>query len=124
MGIRADAADAEYQLVQAQNLLQSQNYEQSIHCAGAAIQSARQVYYAAMQQALVQQMAMAAEGRRRAARMAAPAWDGISFGAAAATAAAATILNNASANAASPSASDDPATAVGSWSSDVGQGSW
>ena len=69
-------------------------------------------------------MAMAAEGRRRAARMAAPAWDGISFGAAAATAAAATILNNASANAASPAASDDPATAVGSWSSDVGQGSW
>jgi hypothetical protein len=124
MGIGVDASSAEYQLVQAQNLLQSQNYEQSIHCAGAAIEAARQVYYAAMQQALVQQMAMAAEGRRRAARMAAPAWDGISFGAAAATAAAATILSNASANAASPSASDDPATAVGSWSSDVGQGSW
>ena len=123
MGVGVDASSAEYQLVQAQNLLQSQNYEQSIHCAGAAIQAARQVYYSAMQQVLVQQMAMAAEGRRRAARSAAPAWDGISFGAAAATAAAATILNNASANAASPQPSE-PATAVGSWSSDVGQGSW
>ena len=125
MGIGADTSSAEYQLMQAQNLLQSQNYEQSIHSAGAAIQAARQVYYAAMQQALAQQMAMAAEERRRAARMSAPAWDGISFGAAAAASAAATILNNAAANAASPpSPPAEPATAVGSWSSDVGQGSW
>jgi len=123
-GIGADTSSAEYQLGQAQNLLQSQNYEQSIHCAGAAIQAARQVYYAAMQQALLQQMAMAAEERRQAARMAAPAWDGISFGAAAAASAAATILNNASSNAAPAPSPSEPATAVGSWSSDVGHGSW
>jgi hypothetical protein len=125
MGIAADTSSAEYQLVQAQNLLQSQNYEQSIHSAGSAIEAARQVYYAAMQQAVFQQMAIAAEERRRAARMAAPTWDGISFGAAAAASAATAILENASANAApAESDSSDSATGVGSWSSDVGQGSW
>ena len=108
--------------MQAQQLLQAQNYEQSIQYAGSATQSARQVYYAAMQQAMLQQMAAQAEQRRRAARMAAPAWDGISFGAAAATTAAATILENA--GSAAPARSPEPATAVGSWGGDTAQGSW
>ena len=55
----------------------------------------RQVYYAAMQQVMAQQVASMMEQRRRAARMAVPAWNGVSFGAAAATAAAAAILDNA-----------------------------
>jgi hypothetical protein len=124
MGMGVDTSPAEYQLVEAQNLLQSQNYEQSIHSAGAAIESARQVYYAAMQQALFQQMARTAEARRERARMSGPGWgDGISFGAAAAATAAATILSNATADAASTSEAE-PATAGSSWSSDVGEGSW
>jgi hypothetical protein len=53
-------------------------------------------------------------------RMAAPAWNGVSFGATAATAAAAVILDHA-ANDSGPAPSD---TGGGSWSSDTGQGSW
>jgi len=49
------------------------------------MQTARQLYYSAMQQALLRQMTMAAEERRRVTRMAAPSWNGASFGAAAAT---------------------------------------
>ncbi len=74
MGIGADTGGAQSQLMQAEQLLQSQNYEQSIQYAGAATQLARQVYYAAMQQAMLQQAAEMAEQRRRAARAAAPAW--------------------------------------------------
>jgi len=121
MGFLVDTSTPESQLLRAQQLLQTQNYEQSIQCAGAAIQAARQVYHAAKQQAMAQQAAEIEEQRRRAAQMAAPQWNGVSFGAAAATAAAAVILDNA-ASAAPPD--PGPATAVGSWSSDTGQGSW
>jgi len=121
MSVMVDTSSAESQVLQAQQLLQTQNYEQAIQCAGAAIQAARQVYYAAMQQVMAQQVAIMVEQRRSAARTAVPAWNGVSFGAAAATAAAASILDNA-ARAAPPDAG--PATAAGSWSSDTGQGSW
>ena len=124
MGIGSDTSSAQSQLMQAEQLLQSQNYEQSIQYAGAATQSARQVYYAAMQQAMLQQMAAEAEQRRRAARMAAPAWDGVSFGAVAATTAAATILENAVSASAAPAREPEPATAGGSWSGETAQGSW
>jgi uncharacterized membrane protein YgcG len=124
MGFMVDTSSAESQVLQAQQLLQSQNYEQSIQCAGAAIQAAREIYYAAMQQMMLQQAAMAAEARRAAARRAAQPWNGVSFGAAAASAAAATILQNAARGAeADPSES---ANAVGSWpsESETGQGDW
>jgi len=121
MGFLVDTSTPESQVFQAQQLLQAQNYEQAIQCAGAAIQTARQIYHAAKQQAAAQQAAELAEQRRREAQMAAPAWNGVSFGAAAATAAAAVILENA-VSAAPPD--PGPATAVGSWSSDTGQGSW
>ena len=80
MGMMVDTSSAESQLLQARQLLQTQNYEQAIRSAGAAMQAARQIYYAAMQQAMVQQVAIMAEQRRRAARMAAPPWNGVSFG--------------------------------------------
>jgi hypothetical protein len=118
-GFGVDTATPESQVLQSQQLLQTQNYEQSIQLAGAAMQTARQLYYSTMQQALLRQMTMAAEQRRRATRMAAPSWNGVSFGAAAATAAAATILGQSAT--AVPPPSD---TAVGSWSSDTAQGSW
>jgi hypothetical protein len=128
MGIGSDTAGAQSQLMQAEQLLQSQNYEQAIQYAGAATQLARQVYYAAMQQAMLQQAAEMAEQRRQAARAAAPAWDGISFGTAAATAAAATILDNAvtAGPVAAPQSerAPEPATAAGSWGGETAQGSW
>jgi uncharacterized membrane protein YgcG len=124
-GMGIDTERAQSQLTQAEQLLQSQNYEQSIQYAGAATQLARQVYYAAMQQAMLQQAAAMAEERRRAARAAAPAWDGISFGTAAATAAAATILENAAtAPPPEPAPEPEPATAAGSWGGETAQGSW
>ncbi len=126
MGINTDTGRAQSQLMQAEQLLQSQNYEQSIQYAGAATQLARQVYYAAMQQAMLQQAAEMAEQRRRAVRAAAPAWDGISFGTAAATAAAAAILENAATAAPlpGPGPEPEPATAGGSWGGETAQGSW
>jgi hypothetical protein len=117
-----DTSNAESQMFQAQQLLQSQNYEQSIQCAGSAIQAAREVYYAAMQQMMLQQAAAIAAERRAAARRAAPPWNGVSFGAAAATTAAATILENAASEA--DAAPAESPTAAGSWSSETGQGSW
>jgi hypothetical protein len=153
-GIAVDLGSAESQLMQARQFLQSQSYEQAIQAAGVANQAARQIYFFAMQQALAQQAAVQAEERRQAARLAAPAWNGVSVGAAAATAAAATILNNAAATAsepempfeaemasepemarepeavsepetaAEPEPAAEPATGAGSWSSDTGQGSW
>ena len=95
MGFGVDMSASESQVMQAQQLLQAQNYEQSIQLAGTAMQSAQQVYYAAMRQALMRQVEIAAEQRRQSVRMSAPAWNGVSFGAAAATAAAAVILDQA-----------------------------
>jgi hypothetical protein len=125
MEFGVDTSMPESQVMQAQQLLQTQNYERSIQLAGASMQAARQVYYTAMQHALMRQMTMAAEERRRAARVAASSWNGVSFGAAAATSAAAAILNQ-RASAAPADSADAPEsdTAVGSWSSDTGQGSW
>jgi hypothetical protein len=120
MGMGIDTSVPESQAMQAEQLLQGQNYEQSIQLGGASMQSARRIYYAAMQQAFMRQMAVAAEQRRQSVRMAAPAWNGVSFGATAATAAAAVILDHA-ANDSQPAPSD---TGGGSWSSDTGQGSW
>ena len=106
--------------------MQTQNYEQAIQLAGAAIQSARQAYYAAMQQALAQQAMMVANQRRQAVRSSAPPWNGVSFGAAAATAAAAAaILERGLAPRPSrPQPEPDSEVAVGSWSdeADAGQG--
>ena len=120
MGIFSDISNAQSQLMQAEQLLQSQNYEQSIQYAGSATQMARQVYYAAMQQAMAAQMAAEAEQRRQAARLAAPPIDAISFGAAAATTAAARILENAG----TPPAEPEAATAGGSWDRETAGGSW
>jgi hypothetical protein len=127
-GIYPEISNAQSQLIQAEQLLRSQNYEQSIQCAGGATQVARQLHYAAVQQAMLEQMAAAAEQRRRAVRVAAPMGDGISFGAAAATAAAATILerniSEAPAAESGPEADAEPATAGGSWGGETAQGSW
>ena len=122
MGMGIDTSASESQVMQAEQLLQAQNYEQSIQLAGASMQAARRIYYDAMQQALMRQMAVAAEQRRQSVRTAAPAWNGVSFGAAAATAAAAVILDQAAT--AAPPAPAPSDTGVGSWSSDTGQGSW
>ena len=127
MGYGTDTSVAQSQLGQAQQVMQTQNYEQAIQLAGAAIQSAKQAYYAAMQQAMMRQMMMAAEERRQYARSSAPPYNGVSFGAAAAAAAAATILGNAaSASANEPAADsvDDSGVGVGSWGDDAGQGQW
>jgi hypothetical protein len=125
-GIYPEIGNAQAQLIQAEQLLRSQEYEQSIQRAGEATQLARQLHYAAMQQAMLQQMAIEAEQRRRAARLAAPVGDGISFGAAAATAAAATILERAESAppAPEPPQEPEPATAGGSWGGETAQGSW
>jgi uncharacterized membrane protein YgcG len=125
MGFGVDTSASESQVLQAQNFLQSQNYEQSIQLAGSAMQRAQQLYYAAMQEAFMRQMTTAAEQRRRVVRSSAPPWNGVSFGTAAATAAAAAILERATV--ASPPSVDfgsSSETAVGSWDSDTGQGSW
>ena len=124
-GFVIDTSASESQVFEARQLLQTQNYEQSIQLAGAGMQTARQIYYSAMQQAPAAQMSMAADERRQSVRMTAPAWNGVSFGAAAATAAAAAILERSVSASSVPSEVPAPSdTGVGSWSSDTGQGSW
>jgi uncharacterized membrane protein YgcG len=123
-GIYPEVGNAQAQLIQAEQLLRSQEYEQSIQRAGAATQLARQLHYAAMQQAMLEQMEVEAEQRRRAARMAVPMGDGISFGAAAATAAAATILERSLSEQTAPEPEPEPATAGGSWGGETAQGNW
>jgi hypothetical protein len=126
MGYMADTSTAQNQLNQAQQAMQSQGYEQAIQLAGAAIQSAKQSYYAAMQQALMRQAMIMADQRRAYARSSAPPYNGVSFGAAAAAAAAAAILGN-SVSAAESGPGDysaDTGAGGGSWGDDAGQGSW
>ncbi len=114
-GVMVNTSAPEAAVNQAQQLLQSQNYEQSIRSAGGAMQRAREIYYRAMQEALFTQMNVQAEMRRRSVRMAAPPWNGVSFGTAAATAAAAAILDRVATGATDLS---EPAVAGGSWSED------
>ncbi len=126
MGIGADISSAESRLMQAEQLLQSQNYEQSIQCAGSATQLARQVYYAAMQQAMMQQEAAAmAEQRRLAARIGGTAVGRYQLrNRRGDSAAAATILENAAASTPSQEVEPEPepATAGGSWGGETAQG--
>jgi len=133
MGVTVDASTAEAELAQAEQLLESQNYEEAIRRGAAAIQAARQTQNLAAQQAQWRQMEQDAELRRRAAYNQGP---GISPGAVAAGAAAAVILGRMSQSAvAEPPAPvmspplpdptpDEPDAAAGSWSSDAGEGSW
>jgi hypothetical protein len=133
MGVTIDASAAEAELMQAEQLLESQDYEAAIRRGGAAIQATRQAQNFAAQQAQRRQMEQEAELRRRAAYNQGP---GISTGAIAAGAAAAVILDQMSQGASAPPpapvmsppmpapSSGEPATADGSWSSDAGEGSW
>jgi len=133
MGVTIDPSAAEAELMQAEQLLDAQDYEQAIRRGGAAIQAMRQAQNFAAQQAQRRQMEQEAELRRRAAYNQGP---GISTGALAAGAAAAVILEQMSHGARAPApapvmsppvpapSSDLPATADGSWSSDAGEGSW
>jgi len=133
LGVTVDASAAEAELMQAEQLLDAQDYEAAIRRGGAAIQAMRQAQNFAAQQAQERRMEQEAELRRQAAYNQGP---GISMGAIAAGAAAAVILNQMSQAASGPPpdaemsppmpgpSSDEPATAAGSWSSDAGEGSW
>jgi len=133
MGVAIDPSAAEAELMQAEQLLDAQDYEAAIRRGGAAIQAMRQAQNFAAQQAQRRQMEQEAELRRRAAYNQGP---GISTGAIAAGAAAAVILDQLGQGARAASAApvmsppmpapsaDEPATAEGSWSSDAGEGSW
>jgi hypothetical protein len=133
MGVTVDASAADSELLQAEQLLDAQDYEEAIRRAAAAIQAVRQAQNHAAQQAQWRQMQEDAELRRRAAYNQGP---GISTGAIAAGAAAAVILDRMSqgavAEAPAPVMSPplpapspaEPETAAESWSSDAGEGSW
>ncbi len=133
MGVSVDASAAQAELLQAEQLLDAQDYEEAIRRGGAAIQAMRQAQNFAAQEAQRRQMEQEAELRRQGAYNQRP---GISTGAIAAGAAAAVILNQLSQGAAAPppdpvmsspvpdTSSDEPAAAEGSWSSDAGEGSW
>jgi hypothetical protein len=133
MGVSVDTSPAESELMRAEQLLESQDYEEAIRRGGAAIQAMHQAQNFAAMQAQRMQMEQDAELRRRAAYNQGP---GISTGAIAAGAAAAVILDQlgeaARAQPPDPVMSapipdpspEEPETAVGSWSSDAGEGSW
>ncbi len=134
MGVTLNTQDAESQVSQAEQAYRSQDYEQAIRTASAAIQQVRQAHTVAEQQAYSRQMQADAEQRR----FTAATGPGIGLGSAAAAAAGAVILEamtppapELSAAAAPPPPSSDeaptqpePSTATGSWSSETAERSW
>ena len=82
MGVTLNTLGAESQVSQAEQAYRSQNYEQAIRTAGAAIQQVRQAHTVAVQQAFWRQMQVDAERRRYSAATG----PGIGLGSAAAAA--------------------------------------
>jgi hypothetical protein len=138
IGVGIDNTSADSELLQAEQLLESQNYEEAIRRAGAAISAARHAQNVAAQEAEWRRMQEEAEIRRRnAAYSRGP---GISAGALAAGAAAGAILERMTEGATVPGPAPamsapepdpgeperEPATASGSWSSESesAEGSW
>ena len=132
MGVTLNTQDAESQVSQSEQAYRSQNYEQAIRTAGAAIQQVRQAHTVAVQQAFWRQMQVDADRRRYSAATG----PGVGLGSAAAAAAGAVILDaltpsarGMSAAAAPPSSDLAPpqpetTTASGSWSSETAERSW
>jgi hypothetical protein len=132
MGVTLDTQGAESQVSQAEQAYRSQNYEQAIRTAGAAIQQVRQAHTVAVQQAHWRQMQVDAEQRRDSAATG----PGIGLGSAAAAAAGALITGAMAPSAqplsaAPPAGSSDlnptqpePSTASGSWSSETAERGW
>ncbi|MGZ3303806.1 MAG: hypothetical protein ACXWO3_20395, partial [Isosphaeraceae bacterium] len=89
MGVTLNTQGAESQVSQAEQAYRSQNYEQAIRTASAAIQQVRQAHNVAVQQAFWRQMQIDAERRRYSAATG----PGIGLGSAAAAAAGAAILD-------------------------------
>ena len=131
MGVTLNTQGAESQVSQAEQAYRSQNYEQAIRTASAAIQQVRQAHTVAVQQAFWRQMQIDAERRRYSAATG----PGIGLGSAAAAAGAAILdamtpsARGFSAAAAPPSSNraptqPKPSTASGSWSSETAERSW
>ncbi len=133
-GVAVDTSAAEAALDRAGQLLQAQEYEQAIQCAGGAIQQARQAHQAAAQQASWREMQADADRRRsQAGHNGSPMDAMISAGATAAAVAAGVILERAlqSATESPPAPPEPPAMAQpepeaggGTWSDNAAQGSW
>jgi hypothetical protein len=136
LGVTVETSAAEAELEQASRLLQIREYEQAIAHAGAAMGAIRLAHNSAVQQAEWRQMQQDAQMRRANIGYGTQPGGGVSFGTIAAGTAASIILdqlNKAAAASAAPAPlqssvvvppTSDPATAVGSWSSDDPQGSW
>ncbi len=133
MGVTLKTQGAESQVSQAEQAYRSQDYEQAIRTASAAIQQVRQAHTVAVQQAYWRQMHADADQRR----FSAATGPGIELGSAAAAAAAGAVILDAmtppapelSAAAAPPASNVAPpepesSTASGSWSSETVERSW
>ena len=134
MGVTLNTQGAEGQVSQAEQAYRSQDYEQAIRTASAAIQQVREAHTVAVQQAYWRQMQVDAERRRYSAATG----PGIGLGSAAAAAAGAVILDAMTPStqglsaAARPSSSippppqpePEPSTASGSWSSETAERGW
>jgi hypothetical protein len=134
MGVSVDTSGAEAALDRAEQLLQAQEYEQAIECAGNAVQQARQAHQAAVQQASWREMQADADRRRlQAGNNDSMAGALISAGATAAAVAAGVILDRVvqAATESSPPPPESPAmlesgpdAGGGTWSDNAGQGDW
>jgi hypothetical protein len=139
MGAGVDTSDAEAALDRAGQLLQAQEYERAIECAGQARQAARRAYQESIRQSAWRQQQQDADRRR---------WEAGSPGGSGAggllrtgaAVAAAVILDHAVQSAASAAPEPEsnppvpepiispepeaPETGVSTWESDTGQGTW
>ncbi len=128
MGVTLNTVGAESQVSQAEQLYRSQNYEQAIRTAGAAIQEVRQAHTVAVQQAFWRQMQVDAERRRYSAATGVGTGFGAAAGAVIFDAMSASARGQNVATAPQPadlgSPAPEPNTASGSWSSETAERSW
>ena len=121
MGVTLSTVGADGQVAEADRLYRSQNYEQAIRTAAAAIQQIRQAYAVAAQQAFLRQMTIESNRRMSASPLGGPLFSvGGALGAG----------NASPGGQASPTPADgngagaESGTAARSWSSETAERGW
>jgi hypothetical protein len=111
MGVTLGTVNAESQLAEADRLYRSQNYEQAIRTAAAAIEQVRQAQAIAAQQVFMRQMTIEANRRRMSPSMGGPFFS---------------VSNVPMPGDNGPGVAQAPrsGTAAGSWSSETAEGGW
>lgn len=122
MGVTLNTLGADAQVAEADRLYRSQDYEQAIRTAAAAIQQVREAHAAAAQQVFLRQMAM--DANRREAAPSLPGGALLNAGVPAIAESAAEPAPTPQARTARGAAEAESGTAAGSWESETAERGW